>query len=61
MSDDIDTLIYAIVRDITGTGENSKPCLAIHCQSDRRLLALLIAYQLGEELAEEVLGDSDSP
>lgn len=57
--DDIDILIRAFARDLVGT-DQGKPCLAINCEPDRRLLALLIAYQLGEELSNKVLGDENN-
>ena len=63
MIDDIDTFIRALVRDITAVDTDTKTLtsmVAVHTEPDRRLLALLIAYQLGEDLANKVLGDENN-
>jgi hypothetical protein len=57
--DDIDRFIRALVRDITAT-DGTNDIVAVHSEPERRLLALLLAYQLGEELAEKVVGDSNN-
>ena len=58
--DDIDKLIRIIANDIQAVDEQGKPALAVNCEPERNLLALLIAYQLGEQLAENVLGDRNA-
>jgi len=54
---DIDKVIYALCHDILAVGDK----LAINCEPERRLLALLIAYSLGEDVASKVVGDTGNP
>lgn len=61
---EIDTLIKCIAKDIIGHREGRdgmEECIAINCEPERKLLALLVAYQLGEELADKVCGDANNP
>lgn len=57
--DDIDKLIRCLSSDIIGLDEKNRPALALHASPERRLLALLIAYQLGDELTNKVCGDEN--
>ena len=58
---DVERMIEALARDLlTDPLEDGKYHLAINCEPDRRLLALLVAYSLGEELADKVLGDENN-
>jgi len=62
--DEIDTLIRCLAKDIIGHKEANgvmEECLAVYCEPERRLLALLVAYQLGDELANKVCGDPNNP
>ena len=56
---EIKDLISAIANDITA-GTQDKPEMAVNCEPDRRLLALLLAYELGDELANKALGDENN-
>ena len=55
---DIDKYIYATVRDLIAS-DGKQDIVAVNCEPERRLLALLVAYQLGEELTNKVLGDEN--
>ena len=63
--DEIDTLIRCLAKDIVGHKATEdgmmEECLALYCEPERRLLALLLAYQLGDELANKVCGDPNNP